>query len=101
MGNTAQNSQKHHMLEQTEAPKSFGAMEASLSVLQEHFGHESFLKGQEEVVTAALQGRDVAVFWTTGAGKSLRPGLKALTSSPIFHRVFKGFQGRWGSKWVL
>jgi len=39
--------------------------------LKEHFGFPDFRTGQYEVVEAALCGRDVAVFWATGAGKSI------------------------------
>eukprot|EP00425_Heterocapsa_triquetra_P031424 CAMPEP_0195119598 /NCGR_PEP_ID=MMETSP0448-20130528/119840_1 /TAXON_ID=66468 /ORGANISM="Heterocapsa triquestra, Strain CCMP 448" /LENGTH=909 /DNA_ID=CAMNT_0040156943 /DNA_START=42 /DNA_END=2769 /DNA_ORIENTATION=+ len=46
--------------------------------LKEYFGHEGFRSGQHEVVCAAGQGRDVAVFWATGAGKSLCYQLPAL-----------------------
>lgn len=46
--------------------------------LKDYFGHESFKPGQLEVVRAALAGRDVAVFWATGAGKSLCYQLPAL-----------------------
>lgn len=46
--------------------------------LKEYFGHEEFRPGQREVVHAAAAGRDVAVFWATGAGKSLCYQLPAL-----------------------
>jgi len=39
--------------------------------LQEHFGFSDFRAGQYEVVEAALCGRDAAVYWCTGAGKSI------------------------------
>mmetsp|Transcript_43213 Transcript_43213/g.100802 ORF Transcript_43213/g.100802 Transcript_43213/m.100802 type:complete len:871 (+) Transcript_43213:22-2634(+) len=48
--------------------------------LKEYFGHEDFRGGQREVVLAALAGRDVAIFWTTGAGKSLCYQLPAVQS---------------------
>lgn len=48
--------------------------------LREYFGHDEFRGGQHEVVHAAVQGRDVAVFWATGAGKSLCYQLPALQS---------------------
>lgn len=58
-----------------------GADPASLQkTLREHFGFETFRGGQMEVVQAALEGRDTAVFWATGSGKSLCYQLPALHS---------------------
>ena len=58
--------------------------------LSRHFGHAGFRPGQEEIVRAALSGRDVLVVMPTGSGKSigyqlpatLLPGL-TLVVSPL------------------
>ena len=42
------------------------------------YGYDSFREGQREVVEAALAGKDVAVFWATGRGKSICYQLPAL-----------------------
>jgi len=39
--------------------------------LRHHFGHASFRPGQEAVVRAVLDGRDVPAVMPTGSGKSL------------------------------
>lgn len=46
--------------------------------LQRYFGYTEFRPGQEEVISALLDGRDAAVFWATGKGKSLVYQLPAL-----------------------
>jgi superfamily II DNA helicase RecQ len=48
------------------------------STLQRHFGFSSFRGEQLEVIQAALSGRDCAVFWATGRGKSLCYQIPAL-----------------------
>src|SRR5687768_8669546 len=48
------------------------------SALQRHFGHRVFRPGQEEVVRAALAGRDVLAVMPTGSGKSIGYQLPAL-----------------------
>ncbi|MGH9368247.1 MAG: RecQ family ATP-dependent DNA helicase [Thermoanaerobaculia bacterium] len=54
-------------------------METSLATaLQRHFGHPAFRPGQEEVVRAALAGRDVLAVMPTGSGKSIGYQLPAL-----------------------
>ena len=50
------------------------------AALKDHFGYDSFRYGQRDVVLAALARRDAAVFWTTGAGKSLCYQLPAVYS---------------------
>ena len=47
------------------------AMQAARRTLSEVFGYDSFRPGQESVVAAILQGRDVMAVMPTGAGKSL------------------------------
>ncbi len=41
------------------------------SALERHFGHRSFRTGQEALVQAVLDGRDVLAVMPTGSGKSL------------------------------
>ena len=41
------------------------------STLERHFGHGSFRPGQETLVQAVLDGRDVLAVMPTGSGKSL------------------------------
>lgn len=42
-----------------------------IDLLNRHFGHASFRPGQEELVRAVLDGRDVLAVMPTGSGKSL------------------------------
>ena len=42
-----------------------------LAALKQYFGYESFRKGQEPLINALLEGRDVLGIMPTGAGKSL------------------------------
>ena len=44
---------------------------ALLRVLREVWGYEGFREGQEAAVRAVVAGRDCAVYWATGSGKSL------------------------------
>ncbi|HHF4335842.1 TPA: DNA helicase RecQ [Haemophilus influenzae] len=50
----------------------------ALSVLKSVFGYQSFRKGQEEVINAALNGQDALVVMATGNGKSLCYQIPAL-----------------------
>ncbi|MBI2827722.1 MAG: ATP-dependent DNA helicase RecQ [Acidobacteria bacterium] len=49
-----------------------------IASLRRHFGHVSFRPGQEDVVRAVLDGRDVLAVMPTGSGKSLGFQLPAL-----------------------
>ena len=48
------------------------------TALQRHFGHGSFRTGQEALVRAVLEGRDVLAVMPTGSGKSMGFQLPAL-----------------------
>jgi ATP-dependent DNA helicase RecQ len=48
--------------------------------LRRHFGHTSFRPGQETLVRAVLDGRDVLAVMPTGSGKSLGFELPAVRS---------------------
>ena len=48
------------------------------SILKNRFGYEEFRHGQEEVIDAILDGRDVLAVMPTGAGKSLCYQIPAL-----------------------
>ena len=48
------------------------------AALRRHFGHEAFRPGQEDVVRAALAGRDLLAVMPTGSGKSIGYQLPAL-----------------------
>ena len=49
-----------------------------VQTLKQVFGFESFLPGQEEVITAVLAGRSALAIFPTGQGKSLCYQLPAL-----------------------
>lgn len=53
------------------------------AVLKQYFGHSSFRPGQETVVNAILQGRDVLCVMPTGAGKSICYQVPALAFDGI------------------
>ncbi len=44
---------------------------AALETLKNYFGYSSFREGQEKIVTAILDGKDVLAVMPTGAGKSI------------------------------
>jgi ATP-dependent DNA helicase RecQ len=48
------------------------------AALRRHFGHESFRDGQERIVRAALEGKDLLAVMPTGSGKSIGYQLPAL-----------------------
>ncbi len=48
------------------------------TLLQQHFGYDSFRPGQEPLIDALLEGRDVLGVMPTGAGKSICYQLPAL-----------------------
>ena len=50
------------------------------AALRRHFGHDDFRPGQEEIVRAALAGRDLLAVMPTGSGKSIGYQLPALLS---------------------
>ncbi|MEG1633367.1 MAG: DNA helicase RecQ [Oscillospiraceae bacterium] len=52
-------------------------------ILKEYFGYDEFRKGQEELIDAVLNGRDVLGVMPTGAGKSLCYQIPALLFSGI------------------
>jgi ATP-dependent DNA helicase RecQ len=49
-----------------------------VSPLRDHFGFDAFRPGQEEVVRAAVEGRDTLALMPTGSGKSLTYQLAAM-----------------------
>eukprot|EP00547_Thalassionema_nitzschioides_P012746 CAMPEP_0194262828 /NCGR_PEP_ID=MMETSP0158-20130606/46739_1 /TAXON_ID=33649 /ORGANISM="Thalassionema nitzschioides, Strain L26-B" /LENGTH=1147 /DNA_ID=CAMNT_0039002989 /DNA_START=125 /DNA_END=3566 /DNA_ORIENTATION=- len=63
---------------------------ALTKTLSKHFGYSSFRPGQLPIIQSLLNGRDAAVFWSTGSGKSLcyqipplHTGKMALVISPL------------------
>lgn len=54
------------------------AMQAAKKTLSEVFGYDGFRPGQESIIAATLEGRDVMAVMPTGAGKSLCYQIPAL-----------------------
>jgi hypothetical protein len=76
------------------SPKNDSSSSSSAALhdcLERYFGFREFRSGQEEAIQACLNGRDVAIFWATGSGKSLTftlpplllEGQTALVVSPL------------------
>ena len=42
-----------------------------LEILERYWGHSSFRPMQEEIISAALEGKDVLALLPTGGGKSV------------------------------
>ena len=51
--------------------------------LNKYFGHDQFREGQDDAVRAALEGRDVCIYWPTGRGKSVCYQLPALIADRV------------------
>ncbi|MGQ0286636.1 DNA helicase RecQ [Pasteurellaceae bacterium 22721_9_1] len=64
-------------------PQNFTALSQAQQVLQQVFGYQSFRKGQEEAIHAALQGQDSLIVMATGNGKSLCYQIPALCFSGL------------------
>lgn len=52
-------------------------------LLKKYFGYDSFRKGQDEIISAILAGRDALAIMPTGAGKSICYQIPALCMSGI------------------
>ena len=61
-----------------EAPPILARLTDLLTPLREHFGFDTFRPGQEDVVRAAIAGRDTLALMPTGSGKSLTYQLAAV-----------------------
>ena len=55
----------------------------SKEVLKEYFGYDSFRAGQEDIINAILEKKDVLAIMPTGAGKSLCYQVPAMMLSGI------------------
>lgn len=52
-------------------------------ILKTYFGYDTFRKGQEDIITAILSGRDALAIMPTGAGKSICYQVPALLLSGV------------------
>ena len=43
----------------------------AVETLKKYFGYDSFREGQEDIIHAILEGRDILAIMPTGAGKSI------------------------------
>ena len=60
------------------APRPPVDVRALRATLKETWGYDDFREGQEAAVAAVCGGRDCAVYWATGSGKSIVYQLTAL-----------------------
>lgn len=58
-------------------------MTTAVQTLKEYFGYDSFREGQEDIIHAILDGRDILAIMPTGAGKSICYQVPALMLSGI------------------
>lgn len=58
-------------------------MQKAKTLLKQYFGHESFRKGQKEIISELLDGRDVLGVMPTGAGKSMCYQIPALMADGV------------------
>ena len=62
-------------------PKETKVTQKCREPLKSDFGHEDYREGQEAIIEALLEGRDVLALLPTGAGKSLCFQLPALVKN--------------------
>lgn len=62
-------------------PKETKVTQKCRETLKSVFGHEDYREGQEAIIEALLEGRDVLALLPTGAGKSLCFQLPALVKN--------------------